>query len=157
VSSVLYKLYELYKLNKLMSEYTEQNNIVRNWKNMVQGKLKSSLSQFSEGKTGMVQRKGRGEDKVANSLKGSVHIYYNLADGVTFRFERHGVFLSKGVGRGYKMTGGMVTKYSKNQNGKREAVDWFNAILEANVPELANRIAEINADAVVNAGRMKIK
>ena len=139
-----------------MSEFTEQNSIVKNWKNSVYSDLKNSLRQFRDGKEGMVQRKGREEEKVVDSLKSYTHMFYNLADGVSFRFERHGVFLHKGVGKGYKSTNGMVTKYSKNPAGSRKPVEWFNPILDKRVPELADQIAEVNADAVVNATRMKI-
>jgi len=37
------------------------------------------------------------------------------------------------------------------------AVEWFNPVLDKDFPELANRIAEINADAVLNTGRAIIK
>ncbi|MCX6231156.1 MAG: hypothetical protein NTZ33_06390 [Bacteroidetes bacterium] len=139
-----------------MSEYTAQNAIVKQWKNLVQRELKTSLGQFTNGKQGMVQRKGRMEDKLANSLKGSIHLDYNLADGVSFKFERHGIFIHKGVGKGYKSTNGMVIKYSKNPSGHRNAAEWFNPIMEHTVPELADKLAVVNADAAVNATRMKI-
>jgi len=143
-----------------MSEYTEQNNIVRNWKNKVLSSLKGnilSLVDYSSGKTGMVQRKGRSEEKLVDSLKGNVHTYYNQADGVTFKFERHGIFVHKGVGRGYSSKNNMVTKTSKNPEGHRDKIDWFNPILDKYTPELADKIGEINADAVVDAMKMKIR
>jgi len=34
--------------------------------------------------------------------------------------------------------------------------EWFNPLLEQTLPELADKLAEINADAVVNATRMVI-
>jgi hypothetical protein len=76
--------------------------------------------------------------------------------GVSFRFERHGIFVHKGVGRGYSSSKNMVTKTSKNPAGHREKVEWFNPILDHHLPELADKIGAINANAVVNAMRMKI-
>lgn len=141
-----------------MSEFTEHNAIVKQWKTKVLSYLKGSvLSEFHNGKEGMIQRKNRPEDKMIDSLKGNVHTFYNMADGVSFKFERHGIFVHKGVGKGYKSSNGMVTKYSKNPEGSRKPVDWFNPILDKTIPELADQIAEVNADAVVNATRMKIQ
>jgi hypothetical protein len=40
---------------------------------------------------------------------------------------------------------------------ERKPVDWFNPVLNQTLPELANKLAEINADAVVNATKMMIK
>ena len=141
-----------------MSEYTEQNTIVKAWKAKVLSSLKGSvISEFHHGKTGMVQRKNRDEDKLSSSLKGYIHLDYNLADGVSFRFERHGIFVHKGVGRGYSSSKNMVTKTSKNPAGHREKVEWFNPVLDHHLPELADKIGAINANAVVNAMRMKIE
>jgi len=57
------------------------------------------------------------------------------------------------------MTGGMVVRYAKNppRGPVRVPVDWFNVVIEANVKKLADQIGEINADAAVNAIRMRIK
>ena len=37
----------------------------------------------------------------------------------------------------------------------RTAVEWFNPVLEQFIPELADHLAEVNTNAVVNATRMK--
>lgn len=84
---------------------------------------------------------------------------FGLANYVVFSFERHGVFVHKGVGRGYQSNGnGFVTRTAKNPAAKQErmAVEWFFPVLEKYIPELADRIADINADVAVNATRMKI-
>ena len=53
-----------------MSEYTLHNETVRAWKTKVLSYLKGSvLSEFHDGKTGMVQRKNRAEDKMVDSLE----------------------------------------------------------------------------------------
>ena len=39
----------------------------------------------------------------------------------------------------------------------RQPYEWFNPVLEQSLPELADRLAEINADAVLNSTRMMIK
>ena len=35
--------------------------------------------------------------------------------------------------------------------------EWFNPLLDQTLPELADKLAEINADAVLNATRMMIR
>jgi hypothetical protein len=35
--------------------------------------------------------------------------------------------------------------------------EWFNPLLEQTLPELADKLAEINADAVLNTTRMMIR
>lgn len=76
---------------------------------------------------------------------------------VGFQFPRHGVFIHKGVGRGWQMNGGTVQRVAKSEyRGEREPKDWLNSEIEKRLPKLADEIVELKADAVVNATRMKI-
>jgi hypothetical protein len=104
-------------------------------------------------------------------------MHFGMVDYIGFNFERHGVFVHKGVGRGYSVQGGMVVrKYigetkevkSRNKNSyslksrprgviTRKKEEWFNPVLNAVLPGLADRVAEMNADAAVNATKMFIK
>ena len=56
------------------------------------------------------------------------------------------------------MKGKLVTRTAKGKmtNGGRNVVEWFNPVIERNAPELADQIAIVNADAVVNASKLKI-
>ena len=93
-----------------------------------------------------------------------------MIDRVTYTFERHWVFVHKGVGRGYEMQGGMVIRTAKSEDPAtrqrswwgddprpRLPNEWFNPLLDQTLPELADKLAEINADAVLNATRMMIR
>jgi hypothetical protein len=162
----------------------EQNTAVKGWANMVTRKLKSSALQFRHGKSGMVQRGTgtkyqRNEDKLINSIGRKIYMASGLAEGIGFKIERHGVFVHKGVGRGYIMEGGVVIrgyktplgikKQAKNSNRSvaskqkisgtinRHPAPWFNPVIENTVPELADKIAVINAEAVINELHAKIK
>ena len=76
---------------------------------------------------------------------------------VGFVFPRHGVFVHKGVGRGWQMQGGKVVRVSKGEITKdRKPKDWLNSEIEKRLPKLAADISEIKADAVVDATRVKI-
>jgi hypothetical protein len=68
------------------------------------------------------------------------------------------VFVHKGVGRGYQIQSGMVHRVAKTKSTEvRHPAEWFNPVLDQALPELADKLAEINADAVVNSTRMMIK
>jgi len=95
-------------------------------------------------------------------------------DCIGFSFARHGVFWQKGVGRGYVMQNGIVTRGQKKRIGinrhdkrttfiatagpiRRKPVDWFNGLISREVETLADIVAEHYADRVINATRMTIR
>ena len=141
----------------------QQNALVLKWAPMVRSSLRGSARWFSDGKTeSFVIRDGgkQTEKKLAASIMSKVGKEFGLANYVGFSFERHGVFVHKGVGRGYQSNGnGFITRTAMYpaKHQERVAVEWFNPVLEKYIPELADKITEINADAAVNATRMMIK
>jgi len=142
------------------TDVQEQNEAVSKWSSMVQRRLRLSLQQFNNGKNSTVQRPGRSERMLRTSLNSKTKQNYGVIDRVSIQFERHGVFVHKGVGNGYKMQGGTVIRTAKKpipNPGPRVAVEWFNPILDQSLPELADKLADIGANAVVNATRMMIR
>ena len=142
------------------TEVQEQNEAVFKWSSMVQRRLRQSLQQFNNGKNSTVQRPGRSEHILRTSLNSKTKQNYGVIDRVSIQFERHGVFVHKGVGNGYKMQGGTVIRTAKKpipDPRPRVAVEWFNPILNQTLPELADKLADIGANAVVNATRMMIR
>lgn len=161
----------------------EYNQMISRWSSMVRRKLVGFALRMPKGKEGAVTRgvnryRSRTEYKLKDNMSYRTHKDYGQVDGVGFQFERHGVFVHKGVGRGYVMVGGMVVRgykpgseakryaASKNREAKptlligpgiRKPVEWFNPVLDKHVPELADNVAKMNADAAVNALRMRIK
>lgn len=141
----------------------KQNNIVNRWVPKVNRELRSSAAWFRFGKPEPFVIRGKGskqrkEEKLVNSLRPSTKQHYGEIDTISFSFERHGIFLHKGVGRGWEMSGKLVTRTAtgKMKGGGRNVVEWFNPVIERNAPVLADQIAEVNADAVVNATKLKI-
>jgi hypothetical protein len=135
-----------------------QNETVSKWASMVQRRLRGNAAGFVHGKESAKSRPGRTERKLADSIRASTRKSYGIIDRASFSFERHGVFVHKGVGRGYEMQGGMVVRTAKSESaGGRSPVEWFNPVLDQTLPELADKLAEINADAVVNATKVLIK
>ena len=137
-----------------------QNQVITQWASMVQSRMRNSTSSFINGKEGTITRPGRTEKKLSSSIRTQSRKTYGIITGQSFIFERHGVFVHKGVGRGYQMQGGMVVRTAKSaipDPQKREPVEWFNPVILQSLPELADKLAEINADAIVNATRMMIR
>ena len=130
---------------------------------MVQRYMRGAAVLLQHGKDGTISRPGRTERRLEDSIRTRTRLTYGAITGLSFVFERHGVFVHKGVGRGYEMQGGMVVRtaredsiFSNNQGKVRAAFEWFNPVIEQSLPELADKLAEINADAAVNATRMLI-
>jgi len=146
-----------------------QNEAVSKWASMVQRRLLDRTSFFVHGKEGTINRPGRIEKNLSDSIKSLTKKSYGVIDRVTYTFERHGVFVHKGVGRGYKMQGGMVIRTAKSEDQTTRSPTWWGddprprlpnewfTLLDQTLPELADKLAEINADAVLNATRIMIR
>jgi len=124
----------------------EQNEIVKKWTPKVRQKLRASTRRFVNGKTqSMVQRPGRSEEKLRKSIRSRFGKDGQEIELISFNFERHGVFVHKGVSRNHPIS------------NPRDKSDWFNSTLDKLIPELADNVADVNAEASVNATRMKIQ
>ncbi|MBA4411128.1 MAG: hypothetical protein C0397_17135 [Odoribacter sp.] len=141
----------------------DQNAAVLKWVPKVRAALRLSARWFSDGKTESMVIRDHGkqlEKKLANSIDSKYRKDFNVINNISFQFERHGVFVHKGVGRGYQSNGkGFVIRTAKNppKHQERIAIEWFNPVLEKYIPSLADQIAEINTNAAVNATNMRIK
>jgi len=69
---------------------------------------------------------------------------YGEIDRIGYKFPLHGIFLYHGVSRGHPAS------------SPRKRKDWFNQILDQDIPKLADVVARHYADASLNATRMKI-
>jgi len=147
-----------------MEVFEKQDVAITAWAGSTRQKILMSASQFKRGKKGKVQRRSkfgvvRDEEKLVRSLKSRIRKQSGIIDSISYRFERHGVFVHKGVGNGYKMINGLVVRVAKSKTPNprpRVPVDWFNIVIDTEVPKLANQLATINADASINALRMRI-
>ena len=137
----------------------KQNDIVKRWAPKVKRALKNSSRIFQNGKTTpFVMRKGRMEGKLSESITARIGKRLSVAELVSFSFERHGVFVHKGVGKGWKMNGSFAIKFTFAKGGKaRKPVPWFNPVLDIHVPLLADEIATVNLNAAINATKLQIK
>jgi hypothetical protein len=147
----------------------EYNRRISNWGGTVTKKLKDSARMVA----------GKGEGELAKSIRSKTGKLDVEIDKIAFHFVRHGVFAEKGVGRGYIMSGGTVVRgfapgkvlkmIGKNKNRRvgekvirdgsinRKPAHWFNPVVEENVPQLADIVAEMDADKVVNTTKILIR
>lgn len=142
-------------------EFEEQNEVVKKWASMVQRNLRTQTNFLTHGKEGTVLRSGRTERKLTDSIRTESRKTNGIITGQSFKFELHGIWLLKGVGKGYVINPpkSPVKRTAKEKNPQRERTpyDWFNPVIQPTLPELADKLAEINADAAVNATRMMIR
>lgn len=122
--------------------------------------------------------KGKGD--LLRSLRAKSYKWYGEVDRIAFHFVRHGVFVHKGVERGYAMIGGKVLRvngsasmaywkeYSRRKNRsfepklisgemKRKPKEWFNPVVSGRMEKLADLVAEMRADQAVNATKILIR
>jgi len=152
----------------------EYNKRVTAWGSVLGTKLRTSIRSLTT--------KGKGD--LLRSLRLKTGKWFGEVDKLSYHFERHGIFAHKGVGRGYKMVGGKVIRASipgsfitKNDEGKitgrvlkagpvglfedskvlRKPAEWFNPVVNENIEGLADIIAEMDADRMVNATKILIK
>lgn len=148
----------------------DYNKKVTAWGTNTGVKIRNSIRQhFSKGKGDLIR-----------SLRAKSYKLYGEVDRLAFHFARHGVFVHKGVGRGYAMIGGKVMRvsgskstaywreYAKQHNRsfepkvlnmemRRKAVEWFNPIVQENIEKLADMVTEMRADQAVNATKILIQ
>ncbi len=124
----------------------------------IRSQLKRSISRLSM----------KGKAQLMRSLRLRFKYEYGEISQLKYEFSRHGVFFHKGVGRGYIMQGGRVIRGSKrNPNFKpiqrtgktripRRPKEWFNPVMDREVPKLADQIASFRADGAAKS-LIKIK
>ncbi len=160
-----------------MDDLRDQNKPIIDWRSKVERRLIISAAMFQKGKKKSAARGDRTEKRLASSIVGKAGMTYGVIDRVSFAFERHGVFVQKGVGRGYPIKGGFVVTSenrqdqsgsvitSENRRGSesmvlhtpRVAQDWYSDIMDQSVPELADELASLHADIAISALSMVIK
>lgn len=147
----------------------EFNSRVAGWGGDVAGKIRMSIRSLTT--------KGKGD--LVKSLRMDTRKDFGEIDRIGYKFNRYGVFVHKGVGRGYIMKGGVVVKgyrpgkvlksMANNSNKalpdkialsgtiNRKPKPWLNPVIDDNIEKLANMVAEMRADQVVKVTRIKIQ
>ena len=136
------------ELPQLGDELLKQfNDEVKGWG----GKVLKEL-QYSIPESGI-----EGEELV-NSLRTNFKRNEGGINRIGFRFKPHGVYIHKGVGRGYQMRGGAVVRTARGEPNPEERIPkpWFNPVIEAFIPDLNDIIGKYYATATINTVRIYI-
>lgn len=108
-----------------MNEFTKtQNGIVEKHSSIIKADLRSKANMSAD------------SFKVKTRVK--LDRQTGLANRIGISFERHGVFVEKGVGRGRGIN-----------SGKTKPKEWFNPVIRDRVPQLAQELGESTADILL--------
>ena len=105
-------------------------------------------------------KKGNGTPPAGHKdLEAHLKDKYGKKDGdiirITYGVQRHGIFWRKGLGKGIKMNGGVRVRTGGGPIN-RTPTNWFNPILDKNIPELARLAGNQIAAAAVNTSNALI-
>ena len=126
-----------------MDSITKKTDIVKKWRAKVIRALQSSARQFPDGKEKSMVKRGqitgfiRNEQKLAKSIGSKIRSVGGDPDTISFTFERHGIFVDRGVSRAH------------GKSNPRGATPWINPVITRYTNELANKIAEVDANASI--------
>lgn len=138
------------------------NKDVKAWTRRTTSKLKASVRS-------LVQK----DISLSDSLTPAYYHYENNKKSeitrIGFGVEREGIYIQKGAGRGH---GGYVGSqwtdlYGKLKKtnpkskglmdtGNRRSINWLNSVMEKEIEELADIVAEYSADIIVDATKFNI-
>ncbi len=117
------------------------NADVQAWNKQNTARLKNELNRLGIRDTGRLLRSIKGKTKKENGL-----IFR-----VTKEILRHGVFIEKGVGRGYPIESVKGNARAIQGASGRTARPWFNPVLDKDFPRLADKVGEHMADAALKS------
>jgi len=102
------------------------------------------------------ERSNTQNQSLANSIVSRTKKYDNEIGRISFGFEKHGIYVHYGVGRGYIRQGDTVVRGSKkNEKIKttgfnRKPNDWFDLEIKAGIKELAEISQEYYGDIALD-------
>lgn len=136
---------------KLITE-DQFNESVRNWTVVTRRKMRTNIQ--SDTKQDSKEWKGRKSKKLSQSIFYRFRKQFGSISSIRYSFERHGVFLHYGVGRGYKKMGNSIYRVKKRKSGnyevngdiKRKQIDWFDVEIRTGLSKLAYAAQEYYGD-----------
>lgn len=134
------------------------NAKVEGWGKRTLGELKQEVRKHKKGSSAFnqIQQMLSGRKTLEQSLKDKYGKVKGETIRVSYALERHGIFWSKGLGKGYKSNGGVVVRTGGGPILRKPA-PWFNPVLDKNLPQLATIATDNVATAAVNTSNVLIK
>lgn len=123
-----------------LEAFAPLNTAAQNWTRETADKVKKSLD----------SKVTHYSDNLINSFKGRLLLDSGIASKISYKFLRYGVFVQKGVGRGWPIESIKSNTSIINSSGKKRVPkDWFNSVLNDQLPKLADAVAANMADITV--------
>ena len=118
----------------LHNDIDQLNDDIAGWDKKNTRDLKSKLDQLG------VKHYKRSPSRVAlqKVLKSKLRKRSGLTDRISYKMPRHAIFLAKGVSKGHPIT------------NPREVKDWYDPVVDDNLPELADIVANGSGNIIIN-------
>lgn len=142
---------------KLITE-GQFNESIRNWTVITRRKMRTNIQ--SSIKQNSKEWKGRKSKKLSQSISYRFRTQFGSIASIRYSFERHGVFLHYGVGRGYVRSGNTVTRGKRTGNNSKDIsngainrtpVDWFDVEIKTGLKTLADITQEYYGDLALKS------
>ena len=116
----------------MSKDFDKYNDEARGWARQTRRDLRNAVLQAGAVHTGELSR----------SVRYGARRSFGVIHSLSFKFPRHGIFVEKGVGKGWPITG----RTAMNSVKARIAKPWFNPVIDANIGKLADKLAGHSAD-----------
>jgi hypothetical protein len=119
-------------------DFTHANTRISDWAKKRVPELKQQINALG------IQHVSRSPSKTASAsmLKNTLRKKDGLINRIGYSIPRHMIYVHKGVGRG--------TKINQVGTTNRKAKPWYNPVIDKNIDELADIVAEEVGGAVIN-------
>lgn len=121
------------------------NSEVRSWTKSSVTEMKSEANRLGiDHRTENTKEGGRSRSPApaVDILRSTISKRLGVPYKISFKFPRHMVFVHKGVGRG--------TSASEAGTGSRTPKEWFSPIIEKNIENLGDIVAENLGESIIN-------
>lgn len=134
------------------------NESVKNWTVVTRRKMRANIQ--SGTKHAGKEWKGRKSKKLSQSISYRFRKQFGSISSIRYSFERHGVYLHYGVGRGYVRSGNTVTRGKRSGNNSKDIsngainrtpVDWFDVEIRTGLKTLADAAQEYYGDLALKS------
>lgn len=124
---------------------TNLNGFVLDWSKATLRKMDAKFDELN------IEHSPSSKSPIAAREALKYYIQYKLGVPavISYKFPRHMVFVAKGVGNG------VPAALAGTSATKRKPKDWFNKVLDEEIEELADGVAERTGDAIVNSLRIR--
>jgi hypothetical protein len=127
------------RMSIMSIDYNAFNAELRAWGKSTASKVKVSAGRF-----------GGGDGSLRKSIRAKFGRSGVEINRIGFNLARHGVFLQKGVGRGYQFQNGGVHRIAKSEmpHKPRFPVNWFNGAVDSELNQLQQIVTHHAGDAI---------